>query len=512
MRQLAQTKGYTHIEFSRLKDLIGVSSLREENDDMAYAASAPSVRLALMHRYGNFNWDAVANESYVNNDENKRLTYCGYLKFLALDLATTYPIGPGRTKSAFKRGVEVIAKTMLRRGEAFAKAVRETYPEHVRLSIHPSTGEDKISINVLPTTNVVTPWHSAVAIQLDGTVRAGPRQIFEDDAALELVHSDGRPSYFRESSPLWTWDTPTPVTIEPIYPCGLLITPTAGPNTLSIEHIDAPKLRHLAEQNSPIILRGFTQSTNRPSFVAAAHTLGTPTPWKFGLVLEVRDRGTSSAGLNNVLSQERMPFHFDGLFKTAPTLLPDGRTALVPQPPRFQFFTAVTPSPPQTGYTLFASSRLLFEYLPQGVGMEMLEGMTWSVRTTSFEGAVIEGLKLVVEHPETGRPCLRFHERWPQEKTPFEPTEVAVQSANVSKSGNGNKSENVSKSGNGTNTKTESQSVCDVIEALLHDRRVCYWHAWEQGDVLVNDNIAMLHTRSEFKAGVDRELWRIHFD
>lgn len=251
MRQLAQTKGYTHIEFSRLKDLIGVSSLREENDDMAYAASAPSVRLALMHRYGNFNWDAVANESYVNNDENKRLTYCGYLKFLALDLATTYPIGPGRTKSAFKRGVEVIAKTMLRRGEAFAKAVRETYPEHVRLSIHPSTGEDKISINVLPTTNVVTPWHSAVAIQLDGTVRAGPRQIFEDDAALELVHSDGRPSYFRESSPLWTWDTPTPVTIEPIYPCGLLITPTAGPNTLSIEHIDAPKLRHLAEQNSP---------------------------------------------------------------------------------------------------------------------------------------------------------------------------------------------------------------------------------------------------------------------
>lgn len=144
--------------------------------------------------------------------------------------------------------------------------------------------------------------------------------------------------------------------------------------------------------------------------------------------------------------------------------------------------------------------------------MEMLEGMTWSVRTTSFEGAVIEGLKLVVEHPETGRPCLRFHERWPQEKTRFEPTEVAVQSANVSKSGNGNKSENVSKSGNGTNTKTESQSVCDVIEALLHDRRVCYWHAWEQGDVLVNDNIAMLHTRSEFKAGVDRELWRIHFD
>jgi hypothetical protein len=29
---------------------------------------------------------------------------------------------------------------------------------------------------------------------------------------------------------------------------------------------------------------------------------------------------------------------------------------------------------------------------------------------------------------------------------------------------------------------------------------------------LVNDNIAMMHTRSGFRAGCERELWRVHID
>ena len=95
-------------------------------------------------------------------------------------------------------------------------------------------------------------------------------------------------------------------------------------------------------------------------------------------------------------------------------------------------------------------------------------------------------MPLVEAHPTTGQLCLKYHERWPQEKTRFDPTVVEIENGD--------------------------QSICDVLEDLLHDRRVCYWHSWEEGDLLVNDNTAMLHTRSSFESGVDRELWRIHFD
>ncbi|KAH6616647.1 Pyoverdine/dityrosine biosynthesis protein-domain-containing protein [Boeremia exigua] len=486
LRQLTKTKGYTHIEFARLKDLLGIASLRDDVDEMTYAATAPSIRLALMQRYGTINWDAITNESYVNNDENKRLTYCGYLKFLALDLADTYPIGPERTKSAFKRGVETIAKSMLKRGEAFARAVRENYSDHVRLSIHPSTGEDKISINVLPVEKVLTPWHSTIAIKVDGTVLAGQRQSFEEDTNMELVSENGRPSYFRERSDFYQWDCPAPVTFEPMYPCGIMIRPSEKSKRLSIQDVDGQKVRQLAEANSPVILRGFAQTKNRDAYVAKSYEMGVPTPWKFGLVLEVKDRGAEGQGLNNVLSQEWMPFHFDGLFKTEKRTRDDGSEYLVPNPPRFQYFAAVTPSPKNTGYTLFSSSKLLFDHLPMDKPLEHLKSLTWSVKTRSFDQSIIDGMPLVVTHPSTGRPCLKFHERWPQEKTRFDPTEVVIENGD--------------------------ESVCDVLESLLHDRRVCYWHSWLEGDLIVNDNISMLHTRSSFQAGVDRELWRIHFD
>jgi alpha-ketoglutarate-dependent taurine dioxygenase len=373
---------------------------------------------------------------------------------------------------------------MLKRGEAFARAMRENFQDHVRLSIHPSTGEDKISINVLPLGKTMTPWHNTVAFKLDGTLIAGHRHEFQQMSDMELVYEDGRPSYFRERSHVYDWAKP--VTFEPMYPCGIMIRPAQGLKRPSISIIEARKVRELAVQNSPVVLRGFTETRNRERFVAKAHELGVPTPWKFGLVLEVKDHGEESQGLNNVLSKEWMPFHFDGLFKTTKEIKKDGSEHLVPVPPHFQFFAAVTPSPRNTGYTLFSSSKLLFEYLPREKPLSQLESLTLSVSTRSFDQAVIRGMPLVTSHPSTNRPCLRFHERWPQEKTRFDPTHVEIEQGD--------------------------QSVCDILELLLHDRRICYWHSWHEGDLVVNDNISTMHTRSSFEAGVNRELWRIHFD
>ncbi|KAG7127004.1 Isocyanide synthase xanB like protein [Verticillium longisporum] len=100
------------------------------------------------------------------------------------------------------------------------------------------------------------------------------------------------------------------------------------------------------------------------------------------------------------------------------------------------------------------------------------------------------GLPLVVPHPKTGEPCFRYHEPWPQSKTTFDATDVAIEGVSAE----------------------ESAEICAALDALLRDRRNTLWHSWENGDLLVSDNTMAMHTRSDFKSGAPRELWRIHFD
>ncbi|XDG08046.1 hypothetical protein ABKA04_007661 [Annulohypoxylon sp. FPYF3050] len=490
LRSLTARKGFRYIEFCRLKDIVHID-VPNELDEIRYVANATNFRHALLKQFSKPGFNVSLR---ISEDEDTCLTYRGYIKFLETDLQNVYPIGQGRTKSKYKRGVEYIAKQMLMRGDAFARAVRERFPDRLRLSIHASTGENKLSVNLLPTNTLfTTPWHCSIAFRLDGTTTTGHRADFEADDTLELVYEDNRPSYFREKSDLLSWAIKKGgITCEPLYPAGFMIRPEIGQNGLSIHDIDAAKVRALSQINSPIVLRGFSQTKNRDFFVDKAKEFGTPLPWSFGLVLEVKDRGMDTRGLNNVLSAEWMPFHYDGLFKTEKRVKDNGSEELVSKPPLFQLFTAVTESPKNTGFTLFSSSTLVFKYLPSHLPLSSLRPLTWSVSTSSFNSTVLHGLSLVVDHAATGRPCLRFHEPWPQSKTRFDATHIYIENA----------------SAHGVDNST----ICDTLTDLLHDRRVAYYHSWEKGDLLVNDNVLAMHTRSDFTAGCDRELWRIHFD
>jgi hypothetical protein len=300
-------------------------------DEVSYVANATNFRIALINNFSSKDWNVSEK---ITEDEDICLTYRGYLKFLQTDLADTYPISDTFTKSKYKKGIESIAKQMLIRGQAFARAVRDKFSNHVRLSIHPSTGHNKVSVSTMPTdTSYTTPWHCAVAVRLDGTLTSGLAQTFWDDPTWELVYEDGRPSYFREKSDLYTWSSGA-ITVNPLYPCGVIIEPTEGANKLSMQDIDAQKVRALSEINSPVILRGFSGTRNREKYIEKASEFGVPLPWKFGILLEVKDRGADTRGLNNVLSSEWMPFHFDGLFKTLDHTKEDGTVYKLPNPPR----------------------------------------------------------------------------------------------------------------------------------------------------------------------------------
>lgn len=109
---MAADKGLSKISFSRLRDLVDID-LPVEMDEITYVANASNFRRALLNTFSRpgWNWDEI------RKSEDACYTYTGYIKFLQTDLEYVYPLGEGRSKSRYKRGVETIAKQMMARGD-----------------------------------------------------------------------------------------------------------------------------------------------------------------------------------------------------------------------------------------------------------------------------------------------------------------------------------------------------------------------------------------------------------
>ncbi|KAI4198521.1 MAG: hypothetical protein LQ350_005250 [Teloschistes chrysophthalmus] len=195
LRTMASQKGFDYIDFSRLKDLVKFPlPLPEKLEEITYVANATNFRRFLFNQYGKDDLD-IDNEIATNPDT--RLTYLGYRRFLESDLRYIY--GHGRSGHSYKKGVKYLAKQMLIRGYAFAGAVKVAFPGYLRLSIHQSTGEHKVSMSLLDSkTGYTTPWHCTVALMANGDWISGTMISFKENVALETVYENGRPSHFQE--------------------------------------------------------------------------------------------------------------------------------------------------------------------------------------------------------------------------------------------------------------------------------------------------------------------------
>lgn len=228
--------------------------------------------------------------------------------------------------------------------QAFAAVIQKTFPEAVRLSIHPGSGNNKFSISLFPISGpAATPWHTTLVFDLDGSVRTAHRATIEASPKHEVVCRNGKPWFFREKSDLYTWEG-MDIEFEPLYPFGLVITPAPGAAVPSLADVDMTKLRRLSEFNSPVVMRGFRDTKNRELFVGKASEMGTimpwnknvdeedaNKPWKFGVVFEVKD-----SGLTGQVSDEALPMHYDGVFKIEKQLDKNGKEISISQAPRFE--------------------------------------------------------------------------------------------------------------------------------------------------------------------------------
>ncbi|KAH7317460.1 Pyoverdine/dityrosine biosynthesis protein-domain-containing protein [Rhexocercosporidium sp. MPI-PUGE-AT-0058] len=195
LREMATEKGFTNIAFSRLLDFVDFN-LPKALDEIHYVANATNFRRFILNKFGNDDLDV---DQLIATDEDTRLTYQGYRRFLMSDLRYIFTLGGSRTSNSYKRETKYLAKQMLVRGYAFAGAIKQSFPNHLRLSIHQSTGEHKVSMSLLNTkTGFTTPWHCSVALMADGEWMSAPMGDFKENPRMKIINENGRPSYFRE--------------------------------------------------------------------------------------------------------------------------------------------------------------------------------------------------------------------------------------------------------------------------------------------------------------------------
>ncbi|KAL6149993.1 hypothetical protein ACJQWK_02455 [Exserohilum turcicum] len=199
LRAMAIEKGFTNVVFSRLRNFVPPDSdfkLPDTLDEISYVANATNFRRFILNNFGKDDLDV---DYLIAVDEDTRLTYQGYRRFLMSDLRHIFTLGDDRTGKAYKRETKYLAKQMLARGYAFAGAIKHNFPHHLRLSIHQSTGEHKVSMSLLNTkTGFTTPWHCSVALMADGEWVSAPMGDFKKNPRMKIVEEYGRPSYFRE--------------------------------------------------------------------------------------------------------------------------------------------------------------------------------------------------------------------------------------------------------------------------------------------------------------------------
>lgn len=374
--------------------------------------------------------------------------------------------------------------------QAYAKLIASTSQSSIRLSIHESNNVGKITLDLFPppmNPDFLTPWHGAVAVLADASVRIVDASTV-DKAKFDIATSaEGRPWLLREKCDLFNWAGMT-LDFEPLYPCGILVKPKEGCGPYKFEDVDMKLVRHLALSSAPLVLRGFTMEIKKEVFRTKAGQLGEIQMWPFGDILEVREN--ANFNMNNVLTNEAMPFHYDGVFKVAK----DEKTGeWIPIPPLFQMFRSRAAEQQVGGLTLFSSSRNMLPLLgPDTISLEELRKLNWRTFTVANEAFGGQELRLpfIAPHPETGADTFRFHEPWPESKCigkTSKPTIVDVLGMSAS----------------------EGETLCEKLTQLMYDRRVVLRHQWSEGDLIFNDNAMTHHTRTAFESG-HRELWRVH--
>ena len=253
--------------------------------------------------------------------------------------------------------------------------------------------------------------------------------------------------------------------LTPREPFGLTVSSEGG--ALALADIPVETLRGWVLQARLVVLRGFVPPTGEalPEF---GKTLGPIQEWEFGAVNNLEARPDAK---NYLYTNREVPFHWDGAFA--------GRI-----PGVIIFHCEQAPDSASGGETLFCDTVALLRDAEtirkaQWQGIEI----TYSTDKLAHYGGSFTSPFLGL-HPQTGETVIRFAEPVHD----LNPVHLEIR---------------------GIPPHEHEAFLLD-----MHDRlrapHLCAAHVWEEDDIVLADNHALLHGRNAFKAASARHLRRVN--
>lgn len=250
----------------------------------------------------------------------------------------------------------------------------------------------------------------------------------------------------------------------PLWPFGSVVTSAEG----DLRNISPACLEQWTVAAKVLVLRGLPL-LDKEELTAYGEHWGEVLTWDFGAVLDLVVEDDPN---NYLFGRGDVPFHWDGAFARAN--------------PRFFLFQCRRAPVGGGGETVFSDTTEVIRRAGEDV-VRRWAGVEVTYRTEKLKhyGGEVTAPLLAV-HSQTGETVIRYNE--PLDPARYlNPLDVHV---------------------SGMSTEDEAPFLAD-LSARLHDPRVCYAHEWQDGDIVVVDNQALLHGRNAFRGDPTRHLQRI---
>jgi alpha-ketoglutarate-dependent taurine dioxygenase len=251
---------------------------------------------------------------------------------------------------------------------------------------------------------------------------------------------------------------------------GTLVTP----DDPAMDCLDIPvdHLRALTRDSKLVLLRGFANQSTGLALADFARRWGQIMTASYGEVLNLVEKNESR---DSIYDSSSLPLHWDGMY--------------MPTIPEFQVFYCVDAGQlDKGGETVFVDTVSLLEDADASV-LEKWRAIKTTSRmpAVSHYGGCVRSA-LVVEHPVYRVQTLRYSpptDNIPDFRNPNTVTYDGLDQASMH--------ENIA-----------------CLHRALADPAHRYEHAWRTGDILIADNLTLLHGRNAFAHGSSRHLQRVH--
>ncbi|NUO49763.1 MAG: UbiA family prenyltransferase [Polyangiaceae bacterium] len=256
----------------------------------------------------------------------------------------------------------------------------------------------------------------------------------------------------------------TPPTIEPLAPFGAVLSFELDTPFESIAEED---LHGWIARYRVVVLRNL-RAPERNRLPLMARRLGPLQAWSFGSIHELVVKPSTD---NYLYTDRAVPLHWDGAFAG--------------QPPRYLVFHCLeAPEEGEGGETLFVDTAKVWLSLsePERDRYRALRFRYSTEKRAHYGGSFVSAL--VVEHETRGDTVLRFAE-------PVDDLNaVAVEAVGLD--------------------PLQSAALIGELRERLTKPEVTLAHAWHAGDVVIADNLGLLHGRRAFPNAKPRVIRRVN--